>query len=168
MDDSATKQRSQQRKFYLGLALVAVLVVALLAAFLAFQDNPASRDPLLYGNTVTVQVATDKSFYTKGEDVSITVSVINGKSEPVNCTTSIYYKVFDSTGQEVYSCATLISLPLPLPTYPAHSKYSYFPNVWNQKNSNYTLVEPGNYTIKASLEYGTSECEIQIAEYWTR
>jgi len=162
MNDSSVKPKNQHRKFFLGLATAAVLIVVLLVAFFAFQDL-AGRDPLLYNDAVTVEVATDKSLYTKGEDVSITASVLNGKDEPVNCTTSISFKVFDSAGQEVTSWITLISLPVPLPTYPAHSKYSYFPQIWNQKNSNLTLVESGNYTVKVSLEYGTSESEIQIA-----
>jgi hypothetical protein len=122
------------------------------------------REPLLYNNAITVQAVTDKTLYTKGEDVLITAIVINGKNEPVNCTTIISYKLFDSAEQEVYSCDTLITLPIPLPTYRAHSKYSYNPNVWNQKNFDYTLVEPGNYTIRVSLKYGTSESNIQIAE----
>ena len=122
------------------------------------------RDPLLYNNAITVQAVTDKTVYTKGEDVLITAIVINGKNEPVNCTTIISYKVFDSAEQEVYCCDTLITLPIPLPTYPAHSRYSYNPNVWNQKNFDYTLVESGNYTIRVSLEYGTSESNIQIAQ----
>ena len=159
MNDSAIEPKRQHRKFYLGFAAVAVLIVVLLVALFAF------RDPLLYNNNITVQAVTDKSLYKQGEDVPITVCVINGKNEPVNCSTSISYKVFDSTGQEVYSGITLITLPIPLPTYPAHSKYSYSPQVWNQKNSNDTLVESGNYTIKVSLEYGTSECEIAIADY---
>ena len=162
MNDSSVKPKNQHRKFFLGLATAAVLIVVLLVAFFAFQDL-AGRDPLLYNDAVTVEVATDKSLYTKGEDVSITASVLNGKDEPVNCTTSISFKVFDSAGQEVTSWITLISLPVPLPTYPAHSKYSYFPQIWNQKNSNLTFVESGNYTVKVSLEYGTSESEIQIA-----
>jgi len=164
MNGSPIEPKRQHKKFYLSFALVAILIVVLAVAFFAFQDLGV-RDPLLYNNAVTVQVATDKSLYTKGEDVSITASVLNGKNEPVNCTTSISYKVFDSTGQEVCSWMTLISLPIPLPTYPAHSKYSYFPSVWNQKDSNYTLVDSGNYKIRVSLEYGTSECEIEIAEY---
>jgi len=162
MDNSSVEPKKHSRKFYYSFALVIILIVVLVIAFFAFQN--LARDPLLYNNAITVQAVTDKTFYTKGEDVSITACVINGKNEPVNCTTSISYKVFDLAGQEVYSCEALITLPIPLPTYPAHSKYSYFPNVWNQKNSNYTLVESGNYTIKVSLEYGTSECSIQIAD----
>ena len=162
MGNSSVESKKQNRKLYYIFALIVVLIVVVVVAFFVFQ-NPAFQDPLLYNNAITVQVLTDKTFYTKGEDVSITACVINGKNEPVKCTTSISYKVFDSAGQEVYGCDTLITLPIPLPTYPPHSKYSYNSNVWNQKNFNYTLVESGNYTIKVSLEYGTSECNIQIA-----
>ena len=162
MGNSSVEPKKHSRKFYYSFALIAVLIVVFAVAFFAFQ-NP-DRDPLLYNNAITVQALTDKTLYMKGQDVSITACVINGKNEPVNCTTIISYKVFGSEGQEVYSCDTLITLPIPLPTYPAHSKYSYNPNVWNQKDSNYTLVESGNYTIKVSLEYGTSECKIQIAD----
>jgi hypothetical protein len=158
--NSSFEPEKHSRKFYYSFALIAVLIIVLVAAFFAFQ-NP-DRDPLLYNNSITVQALTDKTVYSKGEDVSITACVINGKNAPVNCTTLISYSVLDSTGQEVYSCDTLITLPIPLPTYPAHSKYSYFPHVWNQKDINYTLVESGNYTIRVSLEYGTSECNIQI------
>jgi hypothetical protein len=162
MGNSSVEPEKHSRKFYYSFASFAILIVVFVVALFAFQ-NPI-LDPLLYNNAITVQALIDKTLYMKGEDVSITACVINGKNERVNCTTLISYQVFDSLGQEVYSCDTLINLPIPLPTYPAHSKYSYNPNVWNQKDANYTLVESGNYTIKVSLEYGTSECKIQIAD----
>ena len=160
MGKSLVEPKKHSRNIYYSFALITILIVTFAVAYFTFQ-NP-DRDPLLYNNTITIQALTDKTLYTKGEDVAITACVINGKDEPVNCTTSISYKVLDSAGQEVYSCMTLITLPISLPTYPAHSKYSYNPNVWNQKDSNYTLVKSGNYTIKVSLEYGTSEYKIQI------
>jgi hypothetical protein len=162
MVNSSVEPKKHNQKFYYSFVLIAVLIFLLVVVFFAFQN--ANQDPLLYNNAITVQAVTDKTLYTKGEDVLITAIVINGKNEPVNCTTIISYKVFDSAGQEVYSCDTLITLPIPLPTFPVHSKYSYNPHVWNQKNSNYTLVESGNYTIRVSLEYGTSESNIQIVD----
>lgn len=163
MAKAAEPPKKPNRKVYYGFALVAVLVVVLAVAFLGFQSVTV-QDPLLYNDALTVQLATDKEVYRKGEDVAITACVINGKNEPVNCTTAIAYKVFDSAGQEVYSCITFITLPIPVPTYQPHSKYSYSPHVWNQKDSNYTQVESGNYTIKVSLEHGAAECKIQITE----
>jgi hypothetical protein len=162
MDNSSVEPKKHIRKLYYSFALIAAVIIVIAVSFFVFQNF--ERDPLLYNNAITVQALTDKILYTKGEDVLITAILINGKNEPVNCTTIISYKVFDSAGQEVYSCDTLITLPIPLPTYPAHSKYSYNPNVWNQKNFDYILVESGNYTIRVSLEYGTSESNIQIAE----
>lgn len=163
MAKAAEPPKKTRRKGYYCFALVAVLVVVLAVAFLRFQSITV-QDPLLYNDALTVQLATDKEVYRKGEDVVITACVINGKNEPVNCTTAISYKVFDAAGQEVYSCITLITLPIPVPTYQPHSKYSYSPLVWSQKNSNYTQVEAGNYTIQVSLEHGTAECKIQITD----
>jgi len=157
MSCKETEPEKHDRRLYLGFAVVTVLIVVLIVAFFSF------RDPLLYGNTLTVQAVTDKSSYMQGEDVSILANVINGKNEPVNVSTAVSYKVFDSTGEEIYSCTTLITLPIPLPTFSAHSRTSYDPHIWNQKDSNFTLVEPGIYTIEVSLEYGSSECEIVIA-----
>ena len=162
MDNSSVEPKNHVKKLYYWFALTAAVIIVIVASFFVFQNF--DRDPRLYNNAITVQAVTDKTVYTKGEDVLITAIVINGKNEPVNCTTIISYKVFDSAEQEVYCCDTLITLPIPLPTYPPHSKYSYNPNVWNQKDFDYKLVESGNYTIRVSLEYGTSESNIQIAQ----
>ena len=94
MGNSLVEPEKHSRKFYYSFALVVVLIVVLAIAFFAFQ-NP-DQDPLLHNNTITIQALTDKTLYTKGEDVSITACVINGKNEAVNCTTMISYKVFDS------------------------------------------------------------------------
>ncbi len=100
MNNAVVEPKERKHKPYLGFALVAVLVIVVIA-FLAFQNGMASQDPLLFNNSVTVQISTDKPFYSKGEEISITVSVINGKNDPVNCTTSIRLEVFDSNGQKL-------------------------------------------------------------------
>jgi len=146
-------------KFLFGFAVVAALIIVFAVAFFAF------RDPLLYNNALTVQAVTDKSLYTHEENVSISVYVINGKDESFIQPTTVYYKVSDPTRQEVYSVHLHMNFPSPPPEFPAHSKTLFSSHVWNQKNSNLTLVESGNYIIEVSLEYGTSECEIAISEH---
>lgn len=169
MNDSTVKPKNQHRKFYLGLATAAVLIVVLLVAFFAFQGL-AGRDPLLYNNAVTVQAVTDKTTYPRGENITISVYVINGKNEAVIYPSSAGYSVENSNGTEIFGFGQDISWAPPYPTFAPHSK-TIFPSlagkdtfVWNQKDINRTLVESGNYTIKVVVAlYGTSECEIQIA-----
>jgi len=156
MTHSSTIIKKQHRKFYYFSALVTVLIVVFVLASFAF------RDPLLHNNTLTTRAVTDKSCYGKGEDVSISVYVINGKDESLVQPTTIDYTVLNHTGQEVYSVRLNMNFPTPPPTFPAHTKTLYSKHVWNQKNLNNTLVESGNYSIKVIFEYGTSECNIQI------
>jgi len=158
MTNSSAITKRQQRKFYYITALAAILITIIVVAFFAF------RDPLLYNNTLTTQALTDKSCYLKGEDVSISVYVINGKDESFIQPTAIDYKVLNSTGQEIYSVRLNMNFPTPLPRFPAHTKTLYSNHVWNQKNLDNTLVESGNYTIKVIFEYGTYESNIKIAE----
>lgn len=150
--------KRHHRKFYYVFALAVILIILMVSANFAF------RDPLLYSNTLTVQLVTDKSFYLQGEEVSISAYVTNGKDESFVQPTTINYSVLNPTGQAIYSIRINPNFPNPQPTFPAHSKTLFSSHVWNQKNLNYTLVESGNYTIKVSIKYGTSECNIQIAE----
>jgi hypothetical protein len=157
MNGSEGEPSKNHRKFYLGVVVVASIFVMLAVAFFAF------RDPVLYSNTLKVQTVTDKSSYTHGEDVSISVYVINGKDESFAQPTTVSYKVSDSTGQEVYAVILDITWSFPPPEFPAHSKTLFSSHVWNQKSiSTATIVEPGNYTIIVSFEYGTSESSIEI------
>ena len=158
MGNSSVETKKQSRNFYYSFGLIAVLIVVLVVAFFSF------RDPLLYNNTLTIQTVTDKSYYLKGENVSTSVYVINGKDESFLQPTAIDYTVINPTGQEVYSLRMNILFPSPTPTFPAHSKTLFSNHVWNQKNINHTMVESGNYKIKVSFEYGTFECDIQIVE----
>jgi hypothetical protein len=159
MNGSEGEPSKNHRKFYLGVVVAASILVMLAVAFFAF------RDPVLYSNTLTVQTVTDKTSYTRGEDVSISVYVINGKDESFVQPTTLSYKVSDSTGQEVYAVILDITWPFPPPEFPAHSKTLFSSHVWNQKNiSTATIVEPGNYTITVSFEYGTSESNIEIVK----
>ena len=170
MNDSSVKPKNQHRKFFLGLATAAVLIVVLLVAFFAFQDL-AGRDPLLYNNAVTVQAVTYKTTCLRGENVTIMVYLINGKNEAVIYPSSVGYSVETSNGTEIYGFGQDISWAPPYPTFAPHIKTLFSSGsdksvtfVWNQKDSNRTLVESGNYTIKVVVAlYGTSECEIQIA-----
>lgn len=157
LNSSAIPNKQYQRFHYIS-ALVAVLIIVVVVAFFAF------RDPLLNNNKLTIQAVADKSSYVKGEDVFISVYVFNGKDEPFIQPTTIDYTVLNNTGQEVYSVRLNMNFPTPPPTFPAHTKTLYSNHVWNQKNLNNTLVESGNYTIKVIFEYGTFECNIQIAE----
>jgi hypothetical protein len=159
MNGSEGEPSKSHRKFYLGVGAVALMLVVFAVALFAF------RDPALYSNAIKVQTVTDKQSYTRGEDVSISVYVINGKGESFVQPTTVSYKVSDSTGQEVYAVILDITWPFPPPEFPAHSKTLFSSHVWNQKSiSTAAIVEPGNYTITVSLEYGTSESNIEIVK----
>jgi hypothetical protein len=159
MNGSEGEPSKSHRKFYLGVVVVASILVMLAVAFFAF------RDPVLYSNAIKIRTVTDKSSYTRGEDVSISVYVINGKGESFVQPTTVSYKVLDSTGQEVYAVILDITWSFPPPEFPAHSKTLFSSHVWNQKSViPATIVEPGNYTITVSFEYGTSESNIEIVK----
>lgn len=89
MEKAVESSKKPSRKVYYGFALIIVLAVGLAVAFLRFQ-SASVRDPLLYNDALTVQLVMDKAVYRKGEDVQIKACVINGKSEPVNCVTSLF------------------------------------------------------------------------------
>ena len=158
MVNSSIEPKKHNRKLYYIFSLFLVLIVLLVIAFFAF------RDPLLYGNALIVQLETDKSLYIQGEDVHISAYVINGKDESFVQPTTIDYTVLNPIGYVIYSVRLNMNFPFPQPTFSAHSKTLFSSHVWNQTNSNLTLVESGNYTIKVSLEYGTSESYIQITD----
>ncbi len=133
MNGLVVASTNEDKRLYFGFAAVALLVFVLAVAFFAF------RDPILYSNTLTVQAVTDKSSYTQGEAVSISVYVINGKDESFVQPTIISYKVLNSAEQEVYSLLKAITFINPPPTFPAHSKTLFNSEVWNPENSNYII-----------------------------
>jgi hypothetical protein len=140
--------KKKHRRFYVAI-LLAVLVFSPLAYYFFYVGT----------GQVDLEVITEKSVYTQGEDITFQVYAINQYYWRVSHSGSASWGIEDiiMTGQFGDFASGW------LPSYPMLSKTPVQTFTWNQKLSNNSLALPGNYTFFYSMTNGpTGKCTIEI------
>jgi hypothetical protein len=145
--------KKKSRRFYLVL-VAAVLLIAVIVGVVIFEFFNIGNIRDGPGPVYIDEVTTDKPYYLQGEEVNFTVTVNNPQDWPVRYPGFVGY-VIEKDGLIIEESGLNIDYAMPIPTFPAHSRTLYSPNLlWNQKTgpgNNRTQVPLGNYTLTVSL-----------------
>jgi hypothetical protein len=139
--------------------LSAIIVSAIIVGAIAFAPRKAQ------GTTAYLLITTDKEVYSVGENVTISLYVVNNGSTTIRMPTdSCHYDIYNSSGTIIYGGGAIIDYLYPdRPTILPYDSYlvSSFPQYWNQTalTGKYTpgigyefkQAPPGVYGISARL-----------------
>jgi hypothetical protein len=125
------------------MILVAIaLLIVVVWGYLFFVSTYTGPGP------IEIEITTEKSVYTQGEEVQFSIYVDNQQDWRVIYPSTAYYRIGEDWALKIEGdYGSFVQY------FPPHSRTLYRTYIWDQKTGeNLTLVQPGNYTFTVSFD----------------